>query len=57
MKGVKYATVRNEKHTITVRTWRERKGPGSRVFEDHYRFVLDGKILDEGTLADPKDEG
>ena len=57
MKGLKYVTAHNDNHTIGVRTWRERKAPGSRVFVDHYRFILDGKVLDEGVLTDPKDEG
>ena len=57
MKGLKYVTAHNDNHTIGVRTWRERKAPGSRVFVDHYRFILDGKVLDEGVLTEPKDEG
>lgn len=57
MKSLRYATAVSDRHSVTVTTWRERKAPGSRVFVDHYKFTLDGKTLDEGTLTDRTDEG
>jgi hypothetical protein len=50
MRRLKYATVTTPDHAVVVTTWQEPRAKGSRQYADHYRFAIDGRILDEGTL-------
>jgi len=50
MRNLMYKTVANERHSITVRTWTNDDG------DVCYRFVIDGQIIDEGTISDDDDE-
>jgi len=50
MKELHYSTVVTEQHAIRVATWSDN---GSLQF----KICLDGEVLDEGTLDDPKEGG
>jgi len=49
MHHLRYHTVTSERHTAVVSTWQQ----GDDLC---YRFRLDGRVLDEGTLGPAEDE-
>lgn len=56
MKDLRYTTIANDKHSIHVATWQERKSKGSRVWQDHFKITIDGVVTNEGILNEEGDE-
>jgi hypothetical protein len=53
MKNLQYATRVNDRHDIVVSTWNNNGNHNSLA----YKFVVDGKVIDEGLIKDPDAPG
>lgn len=57
MKNLTYATIASDSHSIQVSTWKQAElttdGQGALVENEnwHYKFSVDGKVVDEGVLG------
>lgn len=52
MKSLSYTTIATEQHSIQVSTWQEQRSEPFGSYEWHYKFMINGKVTDEGLLPD-----